>query len=54
MSIVGMDQHVRNSFLEATDRRGRPLRLGKRCQEPFPCICQRSKKRCQVNEKVSG
>lgn len=29
MSIVGMDLHVRNSFLEATDRRGRPLRRGR-------------------------
>lgn len=29
MSIVGMDLHVRNSFLVATDRRGRSLRRGR-------------------------
>jgi hypothetical protein len=29
MNIVGMDLHVRNSFLEAPDRRGRPRRRGR-------------------------
>lgn len=29
MNIVGMDLHVRNSFLEATDGRGRSLRRGR-------------------------